>query len=76
MGLSQDIHDDSHVIIANGNPGKTFHCSFCTFGPMVTNCPRRAELKMNSYEYQLTTNSEKCLSRKQVESNPPLSKIS
>jgi hypothetical protein len=61
MCLSQDIHHNSHVIIANGNPGKTFHCSFCTLGHMVTNCPHHAELKMNSYEYQLTTNSEQCL---------------
>ena len=61
MGLLQDIHHDSNVIIAYGNPGKTFHCSFCILCHMVTNCPRRAELKMNSCEYQLTTNSEKCL---------------
>ena len=61
MGLLQDIHHNSHVIIANGNSGKTLHYSFCTLGHMVTNCPQCAELKINSYKYQLTTNSEKCL---------------
>jgi hypothetical protein len=39
MGLLQDIHHDSHVIIANGNSGKTVHFSFATLGHMVTNCP-------------------------------------
>ena len=61
MALSQDIHNNSHVIIANRNSGNALHCSFCTLGHMITNCPWCTELKMNSYEYQLMANSEKCL---------------
>jgi len=41
LGLLQDVdvHNDSHVILANGNLGRTFYCSFCTLGHMVMNCP-------------------------------------
>jgi hypothetical protein len=58
IGLSQDVSNDSCSIQVNGNYSRIVHCKFCSLGHTVTNCPRRYELKMHAYEYQLSTSSE------------------
>ncbi len=58
IGLSQDVSNDSCSIQVNGNYSRIVHCKFCSLGHMITNCPRRNELKLCAYEYQLSTSSE------------------
>ncbi len=58
IGLSQDVCNDSCSIQINGNYSRILHCKFCSLGHTVTNCPRRDELKLHAYEYQLSTSSE------------------
>ena len=58
IGLSQDVSNDLCSIQVNGNYSRIVHCKFCSLGHIVTNCPRRYELKLHAYEYQLLTSSE------------------
>ena len=58
IGLSQDVSNDLCSIQVNGNYNRIVHCKFCSLGHMITNCPRRNELKLRAYEYQLSTSSE------------------
>jgi hypothetical protein len=59
LGLSQDVSGSSHMVQVNGNASRNIHCGFCNQGHLVTNCPRRQCLKLNAYEYCLTTANQK-----------------
>jgi hypothetical protein len=58
LGLSQDVSGSSHTVQVNGNSSRNIHCGFCNQGHLVTNCPRRQCLKLNAYEYCLTTSNQ------------------
>ena len=58
LGLSQDVSGATHTVQVNGNSSRNIHCSFCNQSHLVTNCPSRQGLKLNAYEYCLTTSNQ------------------